>query len=68
VDNGASRHFSAVASDFTSLKLDDQLGIVSGINCTIEGSGEISFYVHGMLGKPDNIILNNVLCAPSMES
>ena len=68
VDSGASRHFSAVASDFTSLKLDDQLGTVSGINCKIEGSGGISFYVHGRLGKPDHMILNNVLYVPSLAN
>jgi hypothetical protein len=68
VDSGASRHFSAVASDFTSLKLDDQMGTVSGIDCKIEGSGGISFYVHGKDGKPVHMILNNVLYVPSLEN
>jgi len=68
VDNGASRHFSVVASDFTSLKLEDQLGTLSGIDCKIEGSGGISFYVHGRVGKPIHIITNNVLYVPSLAN
>jgi len=68
VDSGASRHFSVVASDFTSLKLDDQLRTVSGINFKIEGSGGIPFYVHGMLGKRVHMILHNVLYVLSLES
>ena len=68
VDSGASRHFSAVASDFTSLKLDAQLGKVSGINYKIEGSGCISFFVHCRLGKPIHMNLINVLFVPSLAS
>jgi hypothetical protein len=68
VDNGASRHFSAVSSNFSSRILDDQLGKVSGINCKIEGSGTISFFVHGRLGKPVYMNLLNVLCVPSLAN
>ncbi len=68
VDSGASRHFSAVASEFTSMKLDVQLGTVSGFNCKIEGSGGILFYVHGRVGKPVHMILSNVLYVPSLAS
>ena len=51
VDSRASRHFSVLSSDFTSLRLDNQLEAVSGINCKIEGSSNITFFVHGRLGK-----------------
>jgi hypothetical protein len=68
VDSGASRHFYCVASYFTSLKIDDQLGTISGINCKIEGSGNISFFVYGRLGKSVHMNLNNVLFVPSLAS
>jgi hypothetical protein len=51
VDYGASRHFSAISSEFLSLTLDDKLGTVRGINCKIEGFGCISFLVHGKQGR-----------------
>jgi hypothetical protein len=58
----------AVASDLTSLMLDGQLGIVSGINCKIRGSGGISLFVHVRLGKPVLMNLNNVLFVLSLAS
>jgi hypothetical protein len=68
VDNGVSRHFSAVSLDFSSLKLDNQLGTVSGMNCKIEGSDTISFFVHVRLGKPVHMNLVNVLYVPSLAN
>jgi len=68
VDSGASRHFSGVSSDFTSLKLDNHLLTVSGINCKIEGSDRIFFFVRGRLGKPVHMNMINVLFVPSLAS
>ena len=51
VDNGARRHFSAVASDFTDLNLSNDHGTVSGIMCNIAGTGSISFLVRERSGK-----------------
>ncbi len=61
VDIGASRHFSTVSSEFVPLKLYNQVGTVNGIICKIEGSGSISFFVHGRLGKPLHTNFINVL-------
>ena len=61
---GASRLFSAVASNLTFLTLDDKLAIVNGISSKIEGSKSISF-VHGQLGKPGHVNLLNSLYVPS---
>jgi hypothetical protein len=60
VNIGASRHFSAAPSDYTSLALNEKPGIVSGINFKIEGSGTITFFVHGRLGKPVKMHLMGV--------
>jgi hypothetical protein len=68
VDNGASRHFSAVSTDFSSLTLDDELGKVSGINCKIEGSGSISFIVHDRRGKEVHMNLKDVLYVPILSN
>jgi hypothetical protein len=64
VDNGASRHFSAVSSDITSLTLDDKLIALSGIDCKITEYSTINLFVHGRLGKPVHMQLLNVLYVP----
>jgi len=67
VDTGANRHFSAVSSDFSSLTLNDQLGTISGIDCKIEGTARISFFVHERQGKQVHMNLPNVLYVPSLS-
>jgi hypothetical protein len=65
VDSGASRHFSAGLSDFSSITMNDKLGPVSGIDCKIEGSGSIPFFVHDRQGKHVQMNLKDVLYVPS---
>jgi hypothetical protein len=67
VDTGASRHFSAVLSDFSSQTMNDKLGTVSGIDFKIEGSGSISFFVHDRQGKHVQINLKDVLYVPNLS-
>ncbi len=67
VDSGASRHFSTVSLDFSSLTLNDKLGTVSGIDCKIEGSGRISFFVFDQKGKQIHMNLKDVLYVPSLS-
>jgi hypothetical protein len=68
VDSGASRHFSAVLSDFSSITVNDKLGTVSGIDCKIEGSGSISFIVHDRRGKHVQMNLTDDSTSPSSQN
>jgi hypothetical protein len=68
VDSGSNRHFSVVASDFTNLVLSNDLGNVSGINCTIVGTLSISFLVRERSGKLVPFLLTNVLFVPYLAS
>ncbi len=68
VDIGANRPFSVVAFDFTDLVLSNDLGTVSGINCTIAGTRSVSFSVRERSGKLVPFLLKNVLYVPDLAS
>jgi hypothetical protein len=67
VASGASLHFSAVLSDFSAITINGKLGTVSGIGCKIEGSGNISFFVHDRQGKHVQMNHKDVLYVPSLS-
>jgi hypothetical protein len=67
VDSRANRHFSAIFSDFSSLTMSNHLGTISGIDCRIEGSGSIFFFVHDRQGKHVQMNLEDVLYVPSLS-
>ena len=47
--------------------MNDKLGTVSGIDCKIEGSGSISFFVHDRQGEQVQMNLKDVLYVPSLS-
>ena len=47
--------------------MNDKLGIVSGIDCKIEGSGSISFLVHDRRGEQVPMNLKDVIYVPSLS-
>jgi hypothetical protein len=51
-DSGASRHYSSILSDFNDFVHRDDLGTVSGINCRILGTGNISVSTFDHNGDP----------------
>jgi len=66
IDSGASRHCSAVASDFVELKTS-VVGFVSGINCEVEGVGDVEVTVCNKARLPVTITLKEVLYVPGLK-
>ncbi len=66
VDNGASRHCSAVLSDFTQLKTS-VVGSVSGIDCEVKGVGDVEVKICNKTGIPVSITLKEVIYVPGLR-
>ena len=66
IDSGASRHCSAVRSDFIDLKTS-VVGNVSGIDCEVKGVGDIEVTVCNKAGLPAKITLTEVLYVPKLK-
>ena len=66
VDSGASRHFSAVKSDFIDLDLRD-MGNVSGIDCEAKGIGTIATTIVDTNGVPRRVTFRDVLYVLGLE-
>ena len=66
VDSGASRHFTAVKSDFSQLSLRS-LGTVSGISVPIEGVGKVPIRLRNKAGKLMGAVLDQVYYTPGLS-
>ena len=68
VYSGASRHCSAEASDIDNLVMHNEMGIVSDINCKIQGSGNVTLNTPDRTGRSIKIALKNVLYVLDLSS
>ena len=66
VDNGASCHCYAIRSDFVNL-VTFSMGTVNGIDCEVEGLGDVVINVSNTKGNCVSITLKDVLFVPALE-
>jgi hypothetical protein len=67
INNGASRHYSSIASDFNDVTLRNDFGGVFGIACYIRGIGTVPFATVDSSGNPLSFSLLDVLYVPDFE-
>jgi hypothetical protein len=66
VESGATSHYLSVLSDFTNL-MTSTMGIVIGIDCEVEGLGDVIINVSNAEVNCVSITLKDVLFVPSLE-